>query len=399
MSISQPSSAPQSSCESPARPETRAAAEPVTLHQPLSDDVSPYSRTEWWVEVAVYPTQGCDVSGESPTFHAAMNGAAVKVHESGGQIRGLPHKQRYDIAYAALQQGVLVPRYCFKKPSKRTRRSVSASDDDDAPPSRQPPKLTKKVLGQRIIELENDLRPENGGRGTCDDTLAAGTSCSPKCYDGFVSSGDTTCDEDGQMTATTCEPRDFEETPAQISARELKAKAQASRDEMLDGITDPKARKKAKILADAATAGVPVKKLRLPMTASSEDEACEDVIETMRIDSDLASCEADAMGRRRLAASFSVNPEEVSEAALQEAIDNLDAAGILAFTSDEDPIAVLEEVPGVEVSALSAFEADAEIRGFHFLANFEAFEKNQSSVIFVRNDGHSPFSRASRLFP
>lgn len=157
MSISQPSSAPQSSCESPARPETRAAAEPVTLHQPLSDDVSPYSRTEWWVEVAVYPTQGCDVSGESPTFHAAMNGAAVKVHESGGQIRGLPHKQRYDIAYAALQQGVLVPRYCFKKPSKRTRRSVSASDDDDAPPSRQPPKLTKKVLGQRIIELENDL--------------------------------------------------------------------------------------------------------------------------------------------------------------------------------------------------------------------------------------------------
>ena len=233
------------------------------------------------------------------------------------------------------------------------------------------PEGTVRAAGDRISDGETACdvvcvfaRPENGGRGTCEDTLAAGSSCSPECYDGFVSSGDTTCDENGQMTATTCEPPNIEETPAQRSARESKAKAQASRDEMLDGITDPKARKKAKILADAAIAGVPVKKLRLPMTASSADEACDDALETMQIDENLASCEADANGRRRLAASYSVsvyvNPEEVSETALQEAIDNLDAAGIAAFTSDEDPVAVLKEVPGVDASALSAFEADAD---------------------------------------
>ena len=40
----------------------------------------------------------------------------------------------------------------------------------------------------------------------------------------------------------------------------------------------------------------------------------------------------------------------------------------------------------------------AGIRGWQFLANFEAYEKNQSSVIFVRNDGHSPFSEVIPLF-
>ena len=207
------------------------------------------------------------------------------------------------------------------------------------------------------------VRPENGGRGTCEDTLAVSTSCSPKCYDGFISSGDTTCDENGQLTSTTCEPPDIEETPARRSARESKAKAQASRDEMLDRITDPKARKKVKILADAAIAGVPVKKLRLPMMASSAEEACDDALQTMRIDENLASCEADAIGRRRLAASYSVsvylNPEEVSHTALQEAINNLDGAGIAAIESSEDPVAVLEEVPGIDPNTLRAFIADA----------------------------------------
>ena len=61
------------------------------------------------------------------------------------------------------------------------------------------------------------LKPDNGSRGTCDDTLVAGSSCSPECYVGFVSSGDTTCDEDGRMTATTCVPSDIEEAAVQDS--------------------------------------------------------------------------------------------------------------------------------------------------------------------------------------
>ena len=253
------------------------------------------------------------------------------------------------------------------------------------------PEGTVRAAGDRIADGETAcdpvcvfVRPENGGRGTCEDTLAAGTSCSPKCYEGFVSSGDTTCDEGGHMTATTCESPDIEETAAQKAAREAKAKAQASRDEMLTASTDPKARKKAKILADAAIAGVPVKKLRLPMTASSADEACDDALETMQIDDDLTSCEADAIARRRLAASYSVsvyvNPEEVSETALRVAVDNLDAAGIAAITSDEDPIAALEEVPGVDASALSAFEADADAADSESVAEAEQAEDEDAGA-------------------
>ena len=45
---------------------------------------------------------------------------------------------------------------------------------------------------------------------------------------------------------------------------------------MLDGVTDAKLKKKAKLLADAAISGKKVKKMSAKLTAPDEDTACSD---------------------------------------------------------------------------------------------------------------------------
>ena len=56
--------------------------------------------------------------------------------------------------------------------------------------------------------------PKNGLLGTCSSSIAAGSSCKPKCKPGYtLSGGQTSCDADGKLTAATCE-----ETPCTVSA-------------------------------------------------------------------------------------------------------------------------------------------------------------------------------------
>jgi len=47
--------------------------------------------------------------------------------------------------------------------------------------------------------------PENGSRGTCFDTLAAGSSCTPTCDEGYTLSGDILCSDDGMFGSSTCD--------------------------------------------------------------------------------------------------------------------------------------------------------------------------------------------------
>ena len=70
----------------------------------------------------------------------------------------------------------------------------------------------------------------------------------------------------------------------------------------------------------------------------------------------------------------------------------------ITSSDDGNMLAAISSLNYIWTSSDSGINWVRGIRGWQFLANFEAYEKNQSSVIFVRNDGHSPFSRASPIF-
>ena len=83
------------------------------------------------------------------------------------------------------------------------------------------------------------------------------------------------------------------------AAKETKEKAQKTRDTMLNGVTDAKLKKKAKLLADAAISGKKVRKMSAKLTASDADTACSDYYSKAGISSSLGACIATATSRRR----------------------------------------------------------------------------------------------------
>ena len=80
--------------------------------------------------------------------------------------------------------------------------------------------------------------------------------------------------------------------------------AEVSRDALLADISDESTRVKAKLLADAAIAGVKVKKLAMALTAETGDVACAQAFSKMQLDASLAACDAaiSTSRRRRLVA-------------------------------------------------------------------------------------------------
>ena len=76
-------------------------------------------------------------------------------------------------------------------------------------------------------------------------------------------------------------------------------KAEKTRDTMLDGVTDAKLKKKAKLLADAAISGKKVRKMSSKLTAPDEDTACSDKYAKAGLSSSLGACIATAASRRR----------------------------------------------------------------------------------------------------
>jgi hypothetical protein len=144
------------------------------------------------------------------------------------------------------------------------------------------------------------------------------------------------------------------------------SEAEESRDALLGDISDEATKAKAKLLADAAIAGVKVKKLAMALTAESKDDACEQAFSKMRLDASLGSCDAaTASRRRRLVATASydvtvmVSPVTVDETTLTAALENLAAEGVAATTTETDPAEALRAIPGVDSTLVESFAADA----------------------------------------
>ena len=136
---------------------------------------------------------------------------------------------------------------------------------------------------------------------------------------------------------------------------------------MLDGVTDAKLKKKAKLLADAAISGKKVRKMSAKLTASDADTACSDYYTKAGISSSLGACIATAPSRRRsLAAtaydvSVFFSEAEVDDSTLTSAANSLKAEGVTGVdTSDPiDPITELGTIAGVDSSTLETFKTEA----------------------------------------
>ena len=127
---------------------------------------------------------------------------------------------------------------------------------------------------------------------------------------------------------------------------------------------------KAKLLADAAIAGVKVKKLKAKLNADSEDTACSDAFTKAGMSASDGACVATAASsrKRRSLSSTTYDVElmfsssTVSDDALAAAELEMKNNGVEGVSSDTavDPIAELKTVPGVDTSKLQTFDTQAQ---------------------------------------
>ena len=147
--------------------------------------------------------------------------------------------------------------------------------------------------------------------------------------------------------------------------------AEVSRDALLADIGDENTKAKAKLLADAAIAGVKVKKVAMALTAESEDAACAQAFSKMQLDASLGACDAavSTSRRRRLVANTAydvtvfVSPTTVDETALAAALVSLATEGVTATSTETDPLEELRAIPGIDESSLESFAAAAAVAG------------------------------------
>lgn len=136
---------------------------------------------------------------------------------------------------------------------------------------------------------------------------------------------------------------------------------------LLAGISDEDLKAKAKLLADAAIAGLTVQEISMTLTAESGDVACAQAFSKMQLDASLGACDAavSTSRRRRLVAETAyvtvlVSPLTVDETEFEAALANLSDEGVTATWSNRDPIEELTAIPEIDASSLATFEADAE---------------------------------------
>ena len=217
----------------------------------------------------------------------------------------------------------------------------------------------------------------NGALNDCTSSLASGSSCTPTCDSGYTLSGSRSCSS-GTLTDTVACKADSpapskadSPTPSSPTLETAeKAAAEKTRDKLLEGITDEKLKKKAKLLADAAIAGENVKKMTAKLEAADADTACSDFYTKAKLSSESGACVATVSSRRRgrsLAAStYEVDvffrPSEVTSAQLTDAANSLKSEGVQGVTtkSSVDPIAELKTVDGVDGSTMATFETEAD---------------------------------------
>ena len=99
--------------------------------------------------------------------------------------------------------------------------------------------------------------------------------------------------------------------PASQPAKEKKEKAEKTRDAILGDITNTRLKAKAKLLADAAIAGVKVKRLSAKLTADNEETACSTAFTKAGMSSGDGACVATAAssGKRRRLSSTTYDVE------------------------------------------------------------------------------------------
>ena len=174
--------------------------------------------------------------------------------------------------------------------------------------------------------------------------------------------------------ATTCSaessssPSPSSSPSSPTSAQDKKAAAEKTRDSILADITDARLKAKAKLLADAAIAGVKVQRLTAKLSAADEDTACSAAFAKAEMSASDGACVAKAAssGKRRLSATtydveIMFSSAVVSDDALTKAADALKANGVEGVTSQTsvDPIAELKVVPGIDTSKLQTFDTEA----------------------------------------
>ena len=126
---------------------------------------------------------------------------------------------------------------------------------------------------------------------------------------------------------------------------------------------------KAKLLADAAIAGVKVQRLSAKLTAADEDTACSETFSKAGMSAGDGACVATAAssGKRRSLSAMAYDVElmfsasTVNDDALKAAELELKNNGVEGVTSQTsvDPIAELKTVPGVDTNKLQTFETEA----------------------------------------
>jgi hypothetical protein len=157
-------------------------------------------------------------------------------------------------------------------------------------------------------------------------------------------------------------------TPAP-SAQDKKKQAETTRDSILDEISDTRVKAKAKLLADAAIAGVKVQRLSAKITAADEDTACSETFSKAGMSAGDGACVATAAssGKRRSLSATAYDVElmfsasTVNDDALKAAELELKNNGVEGVTSQTsvDPIAELKTVPGMDTGKLQTFETEA----------------------------------------
>ena len=157
--------------------------------------------------------------------------------------------------------------------------------------------------------------------------------------------------------------------PPPPAAHDKKKQAETTRDAILGDITNTRSKAEAKLLADAAIAGVKVKRLKAKLTADSEDTACSDAFTKAGMSASDGACVATAASsrKRRSLSSTTYDVElmfsasTVSDDAIKAAELEMKNNGVQGVTSQTslEPITELKTVPGVDTGKLQTFETEA----------------------------------------
>ena len=177
-----------------------------------------------------------------------------------------------------------------------------------------------------------------------------------------------TCSDSGDAAEGGGSQSPSPSTPSP-SAQDKKKQAETTRDSILGDISDARVKAKAKLLADAAIAGVKVQRLSAKLTAADEDTACSETFSKAGMSAGDGACVATAAssGKRRSLSAMAYDVElmfsasTVNDDALKAAeleLKNNGVEGVMSQTS-VDPIAELKTVPGVGTGKLQTFENEA----------------------------------------